>query len=152
MRKMTPMILVILMLASVLSSIDVYELQEQNEFEETSARSGADPEVVYVTSPRETLYVDGQPTNELFAGQPVNFKAYLKNNGDADLTNMQYTVTVYNSFNGERTDVATDASGADLAWAMTKQFVPTHVKLPYWLLVLTLTEENQLSRPQTTWL
>ena len=64
MRKMTPMILVILMLASVLSSIDVYELQEQNEFEETSARSGADPEVVYVTSPRETLY-HGQPTNEL---------------------------------------------------------------------------------------
>ena len=57
MRKMTPMILVILMLASVLSSIDVYELKEQNEFEETSARSGADPEVVYVTSPRETLCI-----------------------------------------------------------------------------------------------
>ena len=55
MRKMTPMILVILMLASVLSSIDVYELQEQKEFEETSARAGADPEVVYVTSPREDI-------------------------------------------------------------------------------------------------
>ena len=78
MRKMTPMILVILMLASVLSSIDVYELQEQKEFEETSARSGADPEVSYVTSPRETLYVDGKPTNELLAGKKVNFKAWLK--------------------------------------------------------------------------
>ena len=120
MRKMTPMILVILMLASVLSTIDVYELQEQNEFEETSARSGADPEVVYVTSPRETLYLEGSPTNELLAGEPVNFKAYLRNSGDADLTNMQYTVTVYNSLNGERGDVATDSSGANLAWTNDK--------------------------------
>ncbi|MDC3070267.1 hypothetical protein OA314_00850, partial [bacterium] len=64
MRKMTPMILVILMLASVLSSIDVYELQEQNEFEEASARSGPDAEVVYVTSPRETSYVDSEATNQ----------------------------------------------------------------------------------------
>ena len=120
MRKMTPMILVILMLASVLSSIDVYELQEQNEFEETSARAGADPEVVYVTSPRETLYVDGSPTNELLAGEPINFKAYLRNSGDADLTNMQYTVTVYNKLNGQRGDVATDYSGAQLSWQNDK--------------------------------
>lgn len=120
MRKMTPMILVILMLASVLSSIDVYELQEQKEFEETSARAGADPEVVYVTSPRETLYVDGTATNELLAGEPINFKAYLRNSGDADLTNMQYTVTVYNALNGQRADIATDSSGADLAWANDK--------------------------------
>ena len=120
MRKMTPMILVILMLASVLSSIDVYELQEQKEFEETSARAGADPEVVYVTSPRETLYVDGSPTNQMLAGEPVNFKAYLRNSGDADLTNMQYTVTVYNSLNGQRGDVATDSNGASLAWANDK--------------------------------
>ena len=120
MRKMTPMILVILMLASVLSTIDVYELQEQNEFEETSARSGADPEVVYVTSPRETLYVDGDATNMLLAGEPVNFKAFLRNSGDADLTNMQYTVTVFNALNGERGEVASDASGADLSWANDK--------------------------------
>ena len=95
MRKMTPMILVILMLASVLSSIDVYELQEQKEFEETSARAGADAEVVFVTSPRETLMAGDEVTDQLLAGEPVNFKAYLRNGGDADLTNMQYQVTVY---------------------------------------------------------
>ena len=111
------MILVILMLASVLSSIDVYELQEQNEFEETSARSGADPEVVYVTSPRETIYATGGgTTNELLAGEPVNFKAYLRNSGDADLTNMQYQVTVYIDDQGERGDVAQDINGNDLTW------------------------------------
>lgn len=121
MRKMTPMILVILMLASVLSSIDVYELQEQNEFEETSARAGADPEVVYVTSPRETLIApDGATTNELLAGQSVNFKAFIRNSGDADLTNMQYQVTVYDSVSGERGDVAKDVNGNDLAWSNDK--------------------------------
>ena len=120
MRKMTPMILVILMLASVLSSIDVYELQEQNEFEETSARSGADPEVVYVTSPRETLYAGDDATNVMLAGETINFKAYLRNSGDADLTNMQYQVTVYESDGGERGDVAKDLNGNDLSWANDK--------------------------------
>ena len=117
MRKMTPMILVILMLASVLSSIDVYELQEQKEFEETSARAGADAEVVFVTSPRETLMAGDEVTNQLLAGDPVNFKAYLRNGGDADLTNMQYQVTVYDSVSGERGEIATDPNGNSLAWS-----------------------------------
>ena len=129
MRKMTPMILVILMLASVLSSIDVYELQEQNEFEEASARSGPDAEVVYVTSPRETSYVDSEATNQLLAGEPTNFKAYLRNSGDADLDNMQYTVTIYNSLNGERGDVATDSNGADLSWSNDKAVCGNNLSL-----------------------
>ena len=57
MKKMTPMILVILMLTSFLSAVDVYELQEESNNEETSARAGADPEMVYITSPRETTTV-----------------------------------------------------------------------------------------------
>ena len=66
------------------------------------------------------MYVDGDATNMLLAGEPVNFKAFLRNSGDADLTNMQYTVTVYNALNGERGEVASDASGADLSWANDK--------------------------------
>ena len=96
MKKMTPMILVILMLTSFLSAVDVYELQEESNNEETSARSGADPELSYITSPRETLYVGTDVTNVLLAMEPINFKAYIGNAGDADLNNMQYTVTVYN--------------------------------------------------------
>ena len=95
MKKMTPMILVILMLTSFLSAVDVYELQEESNNEETSARSGADPEMVYITSPRETTTVDGETTNDLLVGEITNFKAYIRNGGDADLTNMQYQVTVY---------------------------------------------------------
>ena len=112
------MILVILMLASVLSSIDVYELQEQNEFEETSARSNADPEVVMISSPRETTTMaNGDTVHELLAGEPVNFKAYIKNSGDADLTRMTYAVTVYQDLSGERGQVAQDDAGNDLAWS-----------------------------------
>ena len=125
MRKMTPMILVILMLASVLSSIDVYELQEQNEFEETSARANADPEVVMISSPRETTTMaNGDTVHELLAGEPVNFKAYIKNSGDADLTRMTYEVTVYQDLSGERGQVAQDDAGNDLIWSNSGVICP----------------------------
>ncbi len=113
------MILVILMLTSFLSAVDVYELQEESNNEETSARSGADPEMVYITSPRETTTVDGENTNELLAGELTNFKAYIRNGGDADLTNMQYQVTVYTNQNGNRGPIAQGANG-DLSWENNK--------------------------------
>ena len=119
MKKMTPMILVILMLTSFLSAVDVYELQDESNNEETSARSGADPEMVYITSPRETTTVDGETTNELLAGEITNFKAYIRNGGDADLTNMQYQVTVYIDQGGNRGPVASGSNG-DLSWENNK--------------------------------
>ena len=119
MKKMTPMILVILMLTSFLSAVDVYELQEESNNEETSARSGADPEMVYITSPRETTTVDGENTNELLVGEITNFKAYIRNGGDADLTNMQYQVTVYIDQGGNRGPIAQGANG-DLRWENNK--------------------------------
>ncbi|RPG77068.1 MAG: hypothetical protein CBE08_000895 [Euryarchaeota archaeon TMED248] len=117
MNKMTPMILVMLMLTSVLASIDIVELQEMKEIEDTNARAEADPEVVVITSPRETTCTSsGSCTDELLSGIPVNFKAYLRNSGDADLTNMQYQVTVYTDVGGTKGDIAKDSSGNDLAW------------------------------------
>ena len=113
------MILVILMLTSFLSAVDVYELQEESNNEETSARAGADPEMVYITSPRETTTVDGETTNELLAGDDVNFKAWIRNGGDADLTNMQYQVNIYIDQNGQRGPIATGANG-DLSWENNK--------------------------------
>ncbi len=120
MNKMTPMILVMLMLTSVLASIDYVELQETKEIEDTNARAEADPEVVVITSPRETTCTSsGSCTDELLSGIPVNFKAYLRNSGDADLTNMQYQVTVYVDEGGTKGDIAKDSSGNDLAWDNT---------------------------------
>lgn len=117
MNKMTPMILVMLMLTSVLASIDFVELQEMKEIEDTSGRASADPEVVIITSPRETTCdSSGDCLDELLAGDPVNFRAYLRNSGDADLDNMQYSVDIYLNNNGNRGDIATDTAGNDLSW------------------------------------
>jgi len=117
MNKMIPMIFVMLMLTSVLASIDFVELQEMKEIEDTSGRASADPEVVIITSPRETTCdSSGDCLDELLAGEPVNFRAYLRNSGDADLTNMQYTVEIYINENGNRGDIAKDSSGNDLSW------------------------------------
>ena len=121
MKKMTPMILVILMLVSVLSSIDVYELQEMNEYEETSGRASPDPEVVTITSPRETTTMpNGNQLNELLVGEVVNFNAYFRNSGDADLTSLGYTATIYDDASGIRGDVATDENGDQLSWSNTQ--------------------------------
>ncbi|MBL6891811.1 MAG: hypothetical protein ISR22_07180 [Candidatus Poseidoniaceae archaeon] len=117
MNKMTPMILVMLMLTSVLASIDFVELQEMKEIEDTSGRASADPEVVIITSPRETTCdSSGDCLDELLAGDPVNFRAYLRNSGDADLDNMQYSVDIYLNNNGNRGDIATDTAGNELSW------------------------------------
>ena len=68
----------------------------------------------------------------MLAGQPINFKAYLRNNGDADLTNIQYTVTVYTAQNGVRGDVTFNSIllAPILRGLMIKQSVVTHVKHP----------------------
>ena len=111
------MILVLLMLTSVLASIDFVELQEMKEIEDTSGRASADPEVVVITSPRETTCdTSGDCLDELLAGEPVNFRAYLRNSGDADLDNMQYSVDIYVDNNGNRGDLAKDSAGNDLSW------------------------------------
>ena len=111
------MILVMLMLTSVLASIDFVELQEMKEIEDTSGRASADPEVVVITSPRETTCdTAGDCLDELLAGDPVNFRAYLRNSGDADLDNMQYSVDIYQNNNGNRGDLAQDTAGNDLTW------------------------------------
>ena len=118
MNKMTPMILVMLMLTSVLASIDYAELQETKEIEETSGRAEADPAVAVITSPRETTCTSsGSCLNELLSGIPVNFKAYLKNSGDADLTDMNYKVEVYADNNGVKGQIAQDEFGNDLSWS-----------------------------------
>jgi len=125
MNKMTPMILVMLMLTSVLASIDFVELQEIKEIEETSGRANADPEVVAITSPRETsCTASGSCTNELLSGIPVVFDAYIRNSGDAALTDLQYQVKVYTDNNGIRGDIAKDANGNDLAWENANAVCP----------------------------
>ena len=120
MNKKTPMILVAMLLLSLMASIDVAELQETTDVEDTSARSGADAEVIAITSPKETTCTDAGCRNTLNAGEVTNFEAYIKNSGDVDITEMSYTVSVFLSDgDGNPTLLAKDAAGNDLQWENT---------------------------------
>jgi hypothetical protein len=117
MRKMTPMILVALMLASIFASIDFVELEETVIIEEAGARSGADAEVIAITSPKETSCNNNGCRNELKVGETTNFAAFIKNSGDAAIDEMGYAVTVYsNDGSGNAGAIVLDAQGNPLSW------------------------------------
>jgi hypothetical protein len=118
MKNMTPVILGMLMLTSFFAGVNFYELENQVAIEETGARSGADPSVVAITSPKETACDDiNGCRNTLQVGEATTFSAFIKNAGDADITELSYTVTVYLAdLNGNPGNVAKDASGNDLSW------------------------------------
>ncbi|MDA9165868.1 hypothetical protein N9O16_00065 [Candidatus Poseidoniaceae archaeon] len=118
MRKITPMILVMLMLVSALSSFDFAELEENEVIEDTGARAGADADLVAITTPKETVCPFGaECRNVLKVGDETTFSAYIKNSGDADITEMAYTVNVWLSdANGDPSMIAKDANGNDLSW------------------------------------
>ena len=120
MNKKTPMILVAMLLLSLMASIDMAELQETVDVEETSARSGADAEVIAITSPKETTCTNAGCRNTLNAGEVTNFEAYIQNSGDVDITELSYTVSVFLSDgDGNPTLLAKDAAGNDLQWQNT---------------------------------
>ncbi len=117
MKNMTPVILVMLLLTSFLASMDFHELEEQVAIEETGARSGADASVVAITTPKETACNIVGCRNTLQVGDEVSFSAFIKNEGDADITEMGYTVTVYLTDSSKTVGgVAKDVSGNDLIW------------------------------------
>jgi len=117
MRKMTPMILVALMLASIFASIDFVELEETVVIEEAGARTGADAEAIAITSPKETSCNMNGCRNELKVGETTNFAAFIKNSGDTAIEEMGYKVTVYlNDGAGNAGMVAKDSQGNDLSW------------------------------------
>jgi len=113
------MILVTLMLVSALSSFDFAELEEIEVIEDAGARAGADAEMVAITNPKETVCPLGASCrNVMKVGDVTEFSAYIQNSGDADITEMSYSVTVYLSdADGNPSMVAKDLSGADLTWS-----------------------------------
>ena len=112
MSKLTPMILAILMLASTsLVALDWTEL-EQKDMIEADGRIGPDAEVVSILSPRATTTdtQTGEMQHTLFAGDDVNFEAFISNAGDEAITEMGVSVTVYLSEGGARGMIAKDLS------------------------------------------
>ena len=117
MRKMTPMILVALMLASIFASIDFAELEETVVIDEAGARTGADAETIAITSPKETSCTINGCRNQLKVGEVTTFAAFIKNSGDAAIEEMGYSVTVYlDDGNGNAGMISKDLQGNDLSW------------------------------------
>ena len=117
MKNMTPVILVLLMLTSFFAGMDIHELEEPMVIEETGARAGADASVVAITTPKETSCGIQGCRNTLQVGEDVSFSAYIKNIGDADITDLSYSVTIYLSDASQSVGgVAKDALGNDLIW------------------------------------
>ena len=116
MRKITPVILVLLLVASLMANIDIAQLETNEVVEDTGARSGADVDLVAITSPKETVC---EPTcrNELFVGQDTSFEVFIQNSGDAAITELGYKAQVWNADgNGNPLNIAIDSNGADLEW------------------------------------
>ena len=117
MKNMTPVILVMLLLTSFLAGMDINELEEQVVIEETGARSGADASVIAITTPKESTCNIQGCRNTVQVGEEVSFSAFIKNVGDADITDLSYTVTVYLTDSSKAVGgVAKDATGNDLIW------------------------------------
>ncbi len=105
------------MLTSLFAGIDFHELEEQVVIEETGARSGADATVVAITTPKETTCNDQGCRNTLQVGEETTFSAFIQNDGDADIDELSYSVTVYlTDSSGAVGGVAKDATGNDLIW------------------------------------
>ena len=117
MKNMTPVILVMLLLTSFLAGMDIHELEEQVVIEETGARAGADASVVAITTPKESTCNIAGCRNTLQVGEEVTFSAFIKNVGDADITELSYSVTIYLTDSSQAVGgIAKDASGNDLVW------------------------------------
>lgn len=117
MKNMTPMILGLLMLTSFFAGIDFTELEETVVIEDAGARAGADPSVLAITTPKETICDTTGCRNELKVGEATNFAAYIQNIGDASVDELTYTVTVYlTDSSGAVGMIAKDPTGNDLQW------------------------------------
>ena len=114
MRKITPVMLVLLLVASLMANIDITQLETTEVIEEVGARSGADAELVAITSPKETQ-CNPECRNEIFVGQATTFEVFIQNSGDQAITELGYKAAVWIADgNGNPLMLAKDASGADI--------------------------------------
>lgn len=118
MRNMTTMLLVTLLLVSLLAGIPTNELETEDAIEQTSARSGADIDILGITEPSETSCTAAGCRDELLVGESTTFEVVMKNIGTGDVTDMTYTLDIYLTDSSKTRGLpAKDASGQTLSWA-----------------------------------
>ena len=116
MRKITPLMLVLLMVASLMANIDITQLETNEEIEEAGARNGADAELIAITSPKETQ-CSPDCRNELLVGQSTSFEVFIQNSGSQDISQLGYKAQVWISDgDGNPITPARDVNGNLLLW------------------------------------
>ena len=117
MRNMTTMLLVTLLLASLLAGIPTNELDTEDTIEHTSARSGADIDILGITQPSETSCTAAGCRDELLVGESTTFEVVMKNIGTGDVEDMTYSLDIYLTDSTKtRGLLAKDSTGQDLSW------------------------------------
>ena len=117
MKKKVSILLMMLLMTSLLSGMDMQRIDEQIVIKETGARSGGDAAVMAITSPKESYCNIQGCRNTLQVGDDVTFAAFIQNIGNTDLTELGYSVTIYLAdSSGNLGHVAKDAMGNDLVW------------------------------------
>ena len=117
MRNMTTMLLVTLLLASLLAGIPTNELDTEDTVDQTSARSGADVDILGITQPSETTCTAAGCRDELLVGESTTFEVVMKNIGTGDVEDMSYSLDIYLTDSTKTRGLqALDSSGQPLSW------------------------------------
>ena len=117
MRNMTTMLLVTLLLASLLAGIPTNELDTDESVDQTSARSGADIDILGITEPSETTCTAAGCRDELLVGETTTFEVVMKNIGTGDVEDMTYSLDIYLTDSTKTRGLqAVDSSGQALSW------------------------------------
>ena len=117
MRNMTTMLLVTLLLASLLAGIPTNELDTEDTVDQTSARSGADVDILGITQPSETTCTAAGCRDELLVGESTTFEVVMKNIGTGDVEDMTYSLDIYLTDSTKTRGLqAKDSSGQPLSW------------------------------------
>jgi len=117
MRNMTTMLLVTLLLASLLAGMPTNELETEDAIEQSSARSGADIDILGITQPSETSCTAAGCRDELLVGESTTFEVVMKNIGSGDVTDMTYSLDIYLTDSSKvRGLQAKDSTGQELSW------------------------------------
>jgi len=98
MKRATSLVLALLMLMSVVASLNPIELNESEPVEDTNARADYEVWLMGANSPREsTTDMTGTVRNSVDAGEDILFDLVIKNDGDNDISELTVTVTVADS-------------------------------------------------------
>ncbi len=95
MKKTMSLVLALLMLASILASINPVELSKEEVVEDTEGRAAYEVILVGALEPRaSSTDMNGNVRNALDVGEEINFRVVVENTGDNDVSELSISVEV----------------------------------------------------------